>query len=83
MIFFQIQRSFNLFTVSVDSCTKSKLVLSVTDAAGGGIIYIQGQGAACKQSTFTGTLTHEFDFASCGIQWVNIATSFLIRFHVF
>ncbi|KAK3095131.1 hypothetical protein FSP39_010654 [Pinctada imbricata] len=55
--------------VTVDSCTKSKLVLTLTDGASGGIIYIQGQGAACKQTTQTGAVTHEFDFTSCGIQW--------------
>lgn len=56
-------------TLAVDSCTQSSLVLTTTDAADGGIIYVQGQGAACKQTTASGTFTHTIDFASCGIAW--------------
>ena len=57
-------------TVTIDSCTQSSLVISRTDASDGGITYIQGQGAACKQTTGSGTSQHTFDFASCGIAWV-------------
>ena len=56
----------------VDSCTKSSLVLTLTDAEDGGITYIQGQGASCRQNTVSGTSQHTFDFASCGIAWVSV-----------
>ncbi|XP_052097662.1 uncharacterized protein LOC127732620 [Mytilus californianus] len=56
-------------TLTVDSCTKSNLKLTLNDAAQNGIIYIQGQGAACKQLTTTGSNTHEFNFVACGIAW--------------
>lgn len=58
--------------MTVDSCTKSNLKLTLNDAAQDGIIYIQGQGAACKQLTSTGSNTHEFNFVACGIAWVSI-----------
>ena len=58
--------------MAVDSCTKSSLVLTLTDAEDGGITYIQGQGASCRQNTVSGTSQHTFDFASCGIAWVSI-----------
>jgi len=56
-------------TLTVDSCTQSSLVLTTSNAADGGIIYVQGQGAACKQTTTSGTNQHTIDFSSCGIQW--------------
>ena len=59
-------------SVVVDSCTKSSLVLTLTDAEDGGITYIQGQGASCRQNTVSGTSQHTFDFASCGIAWVSL-----------
>lgn len=68
IIFFEILS----VSVTVDSCTQSELVLSLTDAEAGGIMYIQGQGVACKQTTNTGTNQHTFNFASCNIQWVSI-----------
>ncbi|XP_053404965.1 uncharacterized protein LOC123556033 [Mercenaria mercenaria] len=56
-------------TLTVDSCTKSLLEITLTDAADNGIVYIQGQDSACRQFTTTGTSTHSIDFASCNIQW--------------
>ena len=58
------------FSVTVDSCTKSRLKLTLIDGADNGLIYIQGQGVACKDLTTSGQTTHEFNFASCGITWV-------------
>ncbi|XP_069102022.1 uncharacterized protein [Argopecten irradians] len=58
-------------TLSVDSCTSSKLKITLENAADGGIIYIQGQTSACKQTTSSATTVHEFDFASCGISWAD------------
>jgi len=58
--------------VTVDSCTKSLLELTVTDASDGGIIYIQGQDAACRQTTTSVTSAHTIDFGSCNLQWVSI-----------
>ncbi|WAR28627.1 hypothetical protein MAR_014331, partial [Mya arenaria] len=55
--------------LTVDSCTKSKLVLTVTGAEDGGIIYIQGQDAACRQTTSSTSSSHEIDFTSCNLQW--------------
>jgi hypothetical protein len=61
----------HIFSVTVEQCTQNTLKLNVTDAVDNGIIYIQGQGAACKQTTQAGTsITHEWNFASCGISWV-------------
>ena len=59
-------------SVTIDSCTKSSLVITLTDAADGGITYIQGQGASCRQNTASGSNQHTFDFGSCGIAWVGI-----------
>ncbi|XP_076090280.1 uncharacterized protein LOC143062483 [Mytilus galloprovincialis] len=56
-------------SLTVDSCTKSSLKLTLNDAAQDGIIYIQGQGAACKQLTVIGSNIHEFNFGACGIAW--------------
>ncbi|XP_033725803.1 uncharacterized protein LOC117315629 [Pecten maximus] len=58
-------------TLTVDSCTASKLRLTLENAADGGIIYIQGQTSACKQTTSSSSTVHEFDFASCGISWAS------------
>ncbi|XP_045177273.2 uncharacterized protein LOC123537539 [Mercenaria mercenaria] len=55
--------------LEVTSCTKSKLELTLTDGADGGIIYIQGQGTACRQFTTSGVSYYTIDFGSCGIQW--------------
>ncbi|XP_060603786.1 uncharacterized protein LOC132756671 isoform X2 [Ruditapes philippinarum] len=55
--------------LEVTSCTRSKLELTLTDGADGGIIYIQGQGAACRQLTTSGVSYYTIDFGSCGIQW--------------
>jgi hypothetical protein len=61
------------FSVTVEQCTQNTLKLNVTDAVDNGIIYIQGEGVACKQTTQAGTsITHEWNFASCGISWVNM-----------
>ncbi|XP_069102023.1 uncharacterized protein [Argopecten irradians] len=57
--------------LTVDSCTSSKLKLTLENAADGGIIYIQGQTSACKQTTSSASTVHEFDFASCGIAWAD------------
>lgn len=65
---------FRSFPVTVDSCTKSSLKLTLNDAAQDGIIYIQGQGAACKQLTVIGSNIHEFNFGACGIAWVSYNT---------
>ena len=46
--------------------------MSTYGAMDGGIIYVQGQGEACKQSTKSGMAMHEFDFEQCGIQWVRM-----------
>ena len=46
--------------------------MSTYGAMDGGIIYVQGQGEACKQPTKSGMAMHEFDFEQCGIQWVRI-----------
>ncbi|XP_060076164.1 uncharacterized protein LOC132555821 [Ylistrum balloti] len=58
-------------TLTVNSCTASKLRLTLNNAANGGIIYIQGQTSACKQTTQFAVTVHEFDFASCGITWAS------------
>ncbi|XP_069102481.1 uncharacterized protein [Argopecten irradians] len=58
-------------TLTVNSCTASKLQLTLENAADGGIIYIQGQTSACKQTTSSASTVHEFDFASCGISWAS------------
>ncbi|XP_033725957.1 uncharacterized protein LOC117315715 [Pecten maximus] len=58
-------------TLTVNSCTASKLQLTLDNAADGGIIYIQGQTSACKQTTSSSSTVHEFDFASCGISWAS------------
>ncbi|OWF38694.1 uncharacterized protein LOC110465984 [Mizuhopecten yessoensis] len=58
-------------TLTVNSCTASKLQLTLDNAADGGIIYIQGQTSACKQTTNAASTVHEFDFASCGIAWAS------------
>ncbi|XP_053383680.1 uncharacterized protein LOC123535911 [Mercenaria mercenaria] len=55
--------------LEVTSCTKSKLELTLTDGADGGIIYIQGQGTACRQFTTSVVSYYTIDFGSCGIQW--------------
>jgi len=60
-----------MFPVNVDSCTKSKLVVSTFEANDNGLIYIQGQGENCKQATTTGLAFYEFDFVQCDIQWVS------------
>ncbi|KAL4219721.1 hypothetical protein ACF0H5_020135 [Mactra antiquata] len=56
-------------TLSVDSCTKSVLEITLTDAADNGIVYIQGQDTACRQFTTSGVSTHSIDFNACNIQW--------------
>lgn len=56
-------------TLTVDSCTQSLLELTVTDAADGGIIYIQGQDAACRQTTTSVSSTHTISFGACNLQW--------------
>ncbi|XP_052217916.1 uncharacterized protein LOC127835517 [Dreissena polymorpha] len=56
-------------TLTVDSCTNSKLVVTVTDAADNGIIYIQGQDSACRQTTTSGSSQHEILFGSCNLEW--------------
>ena len=61
---------FEFFSVNVESCTRSKLVVSTFGAVDDGIIYIQGQGQNCKQTTRSGMAMHEFDFDECGIKWV-------------
>ncbi|XP_060076171.1 uncharacterized protein LOC132555828 [Ylistrum balloti] len=58
-------------TLTVNSCTASTLQLTLDNAADGGIIYIQGQTSACKQTTSSASTVHEFDFASCGIAWAS------------
>ena len=60
-----------MLSVNVESCTKSRLVVSTYGATDGGIIYIQGQGENCKQPTQSGMAIYEFDFSQCGIEWVS------------
>ncbi|KAH3801876.1 hypothetical protein DPMN_155538, partial [Dreissena polymorpha] len=55
--------------VNVESCTQTKLVITTYDAADNGLVYIQGQGDACKRVTSSGIAFYEFDFEECGITW--------------
>ncbi|XP_052224310.1 uncharacterized protein LOC127839959 [Dreissena polymorpha] len=55
--------------MNVESCTQTKLVISTYDAADNGLVYIQGQGDACKRVTSSGIAFYEFDFEECGIKW--------------
>ncbi|WAR11187.1 hypothetical protein MAR_036263, partial [Mya arenaria] len=45
------------------------LVISTFQAADNGLVYIRGQGDACKRVTSSGLAYYEFDFADCNIQW--------------
>ena len=56
--------------MNVESCTKSKLVVSTYGATDNGLIYIQGQDDRCKHNTISGLALYEFDFADCSIEWV-------------
>lgn len=55
--------------MTVNSCTNDKVTFTLTEAANGGIIYIQGSGPGCRHVTYTGSNVLEFAFSSCGIVW--------------
>ncbi|XP_060572735.1 uncharacterized protein LOC132730762 [Ruditapes philippinarum] len=55
--------------VNVESCTKSKLVVSTYGAMDDGLIYIQGQDDRCKHTTISGVALYQFEFADCNIEW--------------
>ena len=57
--------------MTVNSCTNDKVTFTLTEAANGGIIYIQGSGPGCRHVTYTGSNVLEFAFSSCGIVWVS------------
>jgi len=59
------------FVVTIDSCTKSNLEITLSGAGSAGYVYIQGQESACRQETNEGAPTHSFNFGSCGIEWVS------------
>ncbi|OWF53467.1 hypothetical protein KP79_PYT22933 [Mizuhopecten yessoensis] len=48
-------------------CTETALSLTLEGAENGGIIYIKGTGATCKQDTVNVTTELEFVFDACGI----------------
>ena len=54
-------------SVSWDVCSPSRIIVTVTGAAEGGIIYIKGYGSACRQDTTSAETVHEFEFSTCGI----------------
>ena len=56
-----------LFAVTIHECSRVKLTLSVDHAAEGGIIFIQGTGSACLQTTTEVTRNYEFNFNVCNI----------------
>ncbi|XP_060595017.1 uncharacterized protein LOC132749310 [Ruditapes philippinarum] len=55
--------------LDITSCTKSKVNITVHDAVDGGIVYIQGPGTSCRQSTQAGVSKHVFDVHTCAINW--------------
>ncbi|XP_052085096.1 mucin-5AC-like [Mytilus californianus] len=55
--------------MTVHECSKSKVTLEVERAAEGGIIYIQGQGSACLQTTTSTSRHYEFHFDICNITY--------------
>ncbi|XP_052278484.1 uncharacterized protein LOC127876969 [Dreissena polymorpha] len=57
-------------TLTINSCTNSSLDITLYNASDSGIVYIQGQSAACRLPTTSGISTHSFDFRSCNIEWV-------------
>ena len=61
-------------SVDVEMCSPSRIKMTVSGAADGGIIYIKGYGSACRQETFSEETQHEFIFESCGI---NAASTFI------
>ncbi|KAH3710042.1 uncharacterized protein LOC127857978 isoform X2 [Dreissena polymorpha] len=56
-------------TMTIDSCTKRKLEITLNNASASGIVYIQGQSSVCRYPTTDGVSVHSFDFASCNLQW--------------
>ncbi|XP_063438727.1 uncharacterized protein LOC134719683 [Mytilus trossulus] len=56
-------------TVTLHECSKSKVTLAVDKAAEGGIIYIQGQGSSCLQTTTSTSRHYEFHFDICNITY--------------
>ena len=66
-------------TVTVNSCTNHKVTFTLSEAANGGIIYIQGAGPGCRHATYTGSNVFEFTSSSCGIVWVS-RLSFCVYF---
>ncbi|XP_062605412.1 uncharacterized protein LOC134267206 [Saccostrea cucullata] len=45
------------------------LVVRVTNASSTGVIYVLGQGDACRLETSPHKVLYQFDFALCGISW--------------
>ncbi|XP_076079977.1 uncharacterized protein LOC143050743 [Mytilus galloprovincialis] len=57
------------YCLTLHECSKSKVTLEVDKAAEGGIIYIQGQGSACLQTTTSISRHYEFYFEICNITY--------------
>ncbi|CAG2243539.1 unnamed protein product [Mytilus edulis] len=59
----------DIVKLTLHECSKSKVTLAVNMAAEGGIIYIQGQGSACLQTTTSTSRHYEFHFDICNITY--------------
>ncbi|XP_045194570.2 uncharacterized protein LOC123550200 [Mercenaria mercenaria] len=55
--------------LEVTGCTKSRLNVTIRDAADGGIVYIEGPSTTCSQFTQPRVSEHVFDVRACAINW--------------